>query len=370
MSGWPTSRSGSPRGTRRLPAWFIPANDGARGPGVLLVHGWESARDRMLPNARFLHAAGYHVLAIDVRGHGENPPEHLPISGGEFGADAEAGLAALAARPEVTRAAILGHSMGGIGAILAAAADPRAEALVVVSAPADPVRLTRQTFRLARLPFPAPVAWPLAWLTTRVYVRPRRHRVEEISASRAIARYRGPVLLVHGSDDVVIPVTHHHRLVGAARAGRGGELAPAPIETLLVEDGAHSWLYEDEGYRRTVAAFLARSLGGPLDPDVAAERAAAVAVERLPDAEHRFVAADQPTRRVRTLAELVGARTPRPVHDAPSSGGASGEAGRPDPPEVTTDAPEPTTAAPSEAEPADASGLPEPDASGAPEAAA
>ena len=34
-----------------LPAWFIPARGGAPGPGVVLVHGWESARDRTLPIA-------------------------------------------------------------------------------------------------------------------------------------------------------------------------------------------------------------------------------------------------------------------------------------------------------------------------------
>ena len=45
------------------------------------------------------------------------------------------------------------------------------------STPADPYRLTRQTFRLAHLPIPDPIAYPLAWLTTRVYLRPRGHVV-------------------------------------------------------------------------------------------------------------------------------------------------------------------------------------------------
>jgi hypothetical protein len=36
-------------GDVELPAWFIPARDGERGPGVALIHGWESARDRTLP---------------------------------------------------------------------------------------------------------------------------------------------------------------------------------------------------------------------------------------------------------------------------------------------------------------------------------
>ena len=155
-----------------LPAWFIPANGGVAGPGVALVHGWDSARDRMLANVQFLHAAGFHCLTFDVRGHGANGAETLPVSGGEFGADAVAAFATLIARPEVTSGALLGHSMGGIGAILAAAADPRVAALVSSSAPSDPRRLVSETFRLAGLPFPAPIAGPLSWLTTREYLRP------------------------------------------------------------------------------------------------------------------------------------------------------------------------------------------------------
>ena len=300
-----------------LPAWFIPAEGAAPGPAVLIVHGWESARDRMLPHALVLHEAGFHVLVLDVRGHGANQAESLPISAGEFGLDAAAGVAALVARPEVTRVAILGHSMGGIGAILAAADDPRVDALVVVSSPADPTRLTRETFRLASLPIPDPLAYPLAWLTAHVYVRPRGHLVSRISSTGAIRRYHGPLLLVHGAADRVIPRPHHERLLTEARRGRAGLVAPAPIETLIVPDGAHSWLYEHEVYRRRVAAFLASALGGPLRPEVAAERAAAADARRLPEGEQAFSGVDGPNARLRTLAQLIGAPirppAPRPI---------------------------------------------------------
>ena len=89
-----------------LPAWFIPARGGERGPGVVLVHGWESARDRTLPLAVFLHAAGFHCLTFDVRGNGENPPEELPLTAGEFGQDSLAAFHALIEQPEVSVGAI------------------------------------------------------------------------------------------------------------------------------------------------------------------------------------------------------------------------------------------------------------------------
>jgi pimeloyl-ACP methyl ester carboxylesterase len=309
-----------------LPAWFIPARGGQPGPGVALIHGWESARDRTLPNAVFLHAAGFHCLTIDVRGHGENPPEQLPLSAGEFGSDALAAFQALLARPEVTSGAIMGHSMGAIGAILAGAADPRVAAVVATSAPADPYRLTRQTFRLAHLPIPDPIAYPLAWLTTRVYLRPRGHVVDEVNATLAIARYRGPILLAHGDQDQVVPPAHLERLARAAAAGRAAEPDPAAVETLLLVGGEHSWAYEDPGYRAAVARFLTTALGGPLAPDEAATIAAATHAERIPDPEQRFAAVDANAGGFRTLVQvaLPGATQRLDFGDAAAGAAPSG----------------------------------------------
>jgi uncharacterized protein len=292
-------------GDVRLPAWWIPASGATARPAVLLVHGWESARDRTLPNALILHAVGFHVLTLDVRGHGANPPELLPLTAGEFGADALAGVEALLERPEVTRVAILGHSMGAIGALLAAAAEPRVSAVVAVAAAADPYRLTRQTFHLANLPIPDVIAYPLAWLTTQVFLAPRGHDVRSVSASHAIERYRGPVLLVHGTDDQVVPPGHMDRLARIARRSRAGDPGAAPVEVLSLPGGHHSWLFESADYRSGVARFLATALGGPLDPDAAASVATAVPAVRMPDAGAGFSALEGEPGGVRTLVHAI-----------------------------------------------------------------
>jgi pimeloyl-ACP methyl ester carboxylesterase len=289
-----------------LPGWFIPAGPDP-APGVVLVHGWESARDRTLPHAQVLHAAGFHVLTLDVRGHGANPPESLPLSVGEYAADARAGVAALRARPEVTRIALLGHSMGAAGSIVAAAGNPDVAAVIALATPADPYRLTRQTFRLARLPIPGLVAWPLAWLTTRVYLGPRRHSVASISASRAIRHVEAPVLLVHGSDDVVLPVAHLDRLARTRRTARPDLIT----ETLVIPGGEHSWQYESPTYRAGIARFLATNLGGPLSPPEAAARAWAVDARRLPEPE-RLTALDREPGGFRSLTGIAR-RVPSPA---------------------------------------------------------
>jgi dipeptidyl aminopeptidase/acylaminoacyl peptidase len=283
----------------RLPGWFMPAGD-ARAPGVVLIHGWESARDRTLPNAQVLHAIGFHVLTLDVRGNGANGPELLPMSVGEYAADARAGVAWLLGRPEVTKIALVGHSMGAAGSLVATAADTAVDAVVAIAAPADPSRLTRLTFQLAHLPIPAPIAWPLAWLTTRVYLRPRGHSVSSISATKAVQSAEAPVMLIHGTDDAIVPLDHLERLARARRAVR-----PASVtETLIVPGGEHSWLYEFPAYRAAIARFLTTHLGGPLAPEEAARIAEAVPAIRLPDPE-RLTTLDNEPGGLRSVAHLV-----------------------------------------------------------------
>ena len=300
-----------PAGDHTLVGWFVPAEADSPAPrrrrtaasaaatspaaisatqeprpAIAVVHGWESNRGRTFAHVRYLHAAGFHCLVFDARGHGDNPAETLPVNVPEFAEDTVAAARWLAARPDVSAVGVLGHSMGGAGAIVAASREPSIEAVVSLSAPADMVRMTRVTFDMADMHVPEPIATPLAWFTAAILLVPRRHSVEDGSATLAASRYRGPLLLVHGAQDHGVPV-EHLELIGraAARTRTDGD---APIETLVLPEYGHRWLYEDAGCRRRIAAFLARSLGGPVSPTDAGERAAACVVERPSDPIYGF----------------------------------------------------------------------------------
>ena len=261
-----------------------------RRPAIVVVHGWESNRGRTFAHVRYLHAAGFHCLVFDVRGHGDSPEETLPINVPEFAEDTIAAARWASARPEVSAVGVLGHSMGGAGAIVAASHEPLIKAVVSASAPADLVRMTRKTFQMAGMQIPVPIATPLAWFTAAVLLIPRRHSVDDASATAAAARYRGPLLLIHGAQDHGVPVAHLELIARAAVDGRGREDDPA-VEMLVLPDFGHRWLYEDAGCRRKTATFFARWLGGPVTPATAGERAAACVVVRPADPIYGFGAA-------------------------------------------------------------------------------
>ena len=289
-----------------LPGWFIRADGPGPRPAVVLVHGWGSDRARMLPFAAFLRAAGFHALLFDVRGHGGNPSETVPMSGAEFGIDATAAADAALARADVSAVALLGHSMGGVGASLAAAARPDVAALVIVSTPADPRLLVRETFRMADLPIPSVVAHPLAWVTLRLLLRPRGHTVAAASARRAVAAYGGPVLLVHGDADEIVPM-RDLALLERAACDRPDA---APTRTHVVPGGRHRWLYEDADVRRAITGFLAEALGSDLTPAAAGRVAAATEVRRTPDTDGPLFPKQEA--RDRSAAAVAPAQTPLP----------------------------------------------------------
>ena len=103
-----------------------------------------------------------------------------------------------------------------------------------------------------------------------------------------------------------MPPAHLGRLARAAAAGRAGELDAAPVETLLLAGGEHSWAYEDPGYRAAVAGFLTTALGGPLDAGRGGRRSPPRRpAERIPDPERGSPPSKRTPAGFRTLARVA-----------------------------------------------------------------
>src|SRR5215211_5270011 len=189
-----TSRDGT-----SLAAWFIP---GTRREAVLVLHGYGATKREMLHHAAFLHEHGYPVMLLDLRCCGESGGGAVTFGGRER-EDVAAALEYLQDREDIDRdrIGVLGLSLGGALALLAAAECPSVRAVVAESSFANIRGVVYRNFRDAtRLPS-FPFAPLLIWMVERRW----SVRADRVAPEREIAgREDCALLLIHAENDTVV----------------------------------------------------------------------------------------------------------------------------------------------------------------------
>lgn len=207
----------------RLRGWFLPAagaEDGGAHPVVVVMHGWASAAEDLLPAAPAVVGAGLSMLFLDARGHGRSDPAEF-MSMPRFAEDLSTAVAWLRERPDVdaTRVALLGHSVGAGAALLVASHDPRITAVVSIASMAHPREMIGRSFRGYRAP------QVLIRAALRTIERTIGYRFDDFAPLHTIARIDAPVLVLHGLDDPTVPADDAKRL---AESGPSATLRLVP----------------------------------------------------------------------------------------------------------------------------------------------
>ncbi len=212
-----------------LAAWFVPAGNvsGQTGtPTVLLAHGLLESKSSMLHLVPWLHDSGYNVLLFDFRGHGDSDRQPVTIGPAEA-RDIQAALDWLETQGAGDRVGGLGMSLGAAALVNASVQDDRLDALVLDSLFADWSDTDfAEGYRLSP-----------DWLVPGVP-----------SPVELIADIHVPVLIIHGTADVLEDEDHAYRLYEAANE---------PKE-LWINDSGHawsSWTYPDL-YRGKIIEFF------------------------------------------------------------------------------------------------------------------
>ena len=233
----------------RLSGWFVPAEE-AKG-GVILCHGDPGTRMETLDRARWLHAAGFHILMFDFRALGRSEGKVSGIGSLEV-QDLLGAVDYITQRAEMTSLllGVYGHSMGGAVAILTAAKDPRIKAVATHGAFASLASAIRQRAKLlaggmAPLFEQSVTHYGSRWLP----IDPK-----ELSPQAVIAQIAPrPMLIFHGAKDKIISVADSYALYSAA-------LDPKQLHILnhSYHIGIHKC--EQEVYRQTLSEFFSAAL--------------------------------------------------------------------------------------------------------------
>lgn len=225
-------------GDHELASWLLrPAEPDAETPLVLVAHGWGASYATVLRLAQPLVQHGFEVLLFDVRGHGRNQPVPF-VTVRHFRDDLMSVVTYAARRFPGRRLVLVGHSLGGAAAVLAAAEGAAVDGLVLIATPSDVVRITQEYLTDRGMPgrLMVTVLRPFWWRRMGGSFRPHM-------PARRIRELRVPVLIIQPENDRRVGRDHAERLSSAA--GVPYQLVPghehtdvleAPMTTRLVVD--------------------------------------------------------------------------------------------------------------------------------------
>jgi len=244
-----------------LSAWWIPAAGGHHAD-VVLAHGQSGNRSDMLGRAASLVAAGYNVLAIDLRGHGESGGNYM-TPGFKEAEDVLAAVAYLRRDDEHRRVILFGYSYGAVAVLHAAARNAEFAAVI---ADAAFISHTDSLYRAVAYVRSDPNAslgdkvgirflkWPgVLWLAgVEFYLRTGvKLNGEKIDAIDAVPRIKDiPVLFLAGELDAIAPACNAQHLL---------EATASPRKALVVLPGATHATFSDKSrtaYEDAVLEFL------------------------------------------------------------------------------------------------------------------
>jgi pimeloyl-ACP methyl ester carboxylesterase len=215
----------------RIAGWYIPAANGAGAAGVtvVLVHGFAANKSEVLKYAVPFHAT-YNVVAMDLRGGGRSSKSDVTFGPREK-LDLEAIIDWLERAKHPAHIAVMGNSMGGGTAVLAAATDQRIEALILDSTHA---RVEDIFGRRLEVDAGHPSLPGTPAILLGIWLRTGLNLMDANPINFIPALGHRPLLLIHGTAD------QHDLPVRSVDANyRAAQAAGVPVELHMCEGGTH-----------------------------------------------------------------------------------------------------------------------------------
>ncbi len=234
----------------QLYGWWIPAQTESSGPAptLILVHGWGRNVERMRTYIQNLHPKDYNLLVFDLRNHGSSDPDKYPNLL-KFSEDIRAAVDFVVKQDSVVPGMIgvIGLSIGGAAAIHAASLDQRINSVVTVGAPAHPIDVMRLEFQKRHIPY-----FPLVWLFFKYLQFKIGVNFDSIAPVNNIRNAKAKILLIHGNQDVVVPIEQGKKLQNAGN--------PDTTHLWVIPEKGHSDCHYHPEFWKKVDSFLSETI--------------------------------------------------------------------------------------------------------------
>ena len=249
-----------------IAAWYIPSAQNERA--IILVHGRDNSRtngfvDQFVPFANQLHEAGFSVMLIDLRGHGESTEARFTF-GIKERQDVLGAVDWLEGRGyQPGKIGVLGYSLGAASVIGAAAAEPDIGAIWIDSAFADVESVIEGSWQ-QESGLPQVFLQSTLWMIRLLFGY-------DITAARPVDEIGSiaprPIFVAHCKQDPMIPIAHMERLLAVAQNTQTWVIQncdqntlPEPILEEKYNQHAIGYPIQPDDYAQRVIQFFAESL--------------------------------------------------------------------------------------------------------------
>jgi alpha-beta hydrolase superfamily lysophospholipase len=195
----------------QLSVWWVDSAQPSHTT-VVILHGWGANKSYMLPLAKPFHQAGYNLLLIDAHSHGDSEKRGVSTMP-KFAEDLVSAVHWLNQnKPKACQKTIIvGHSVGAAAVLLAAANGLKANIFISIASFVHPKLIMQRTLKKLK---PVPGLIPLISNYVQWAIG---YKFDAIAPITSIKKISQPTLLVHGTEDSVIPLSDFHLLCNATQ---------------------------------------------------------------------------------------------------------------------------------------------------------
>lgn len=174
-------------------------------PLIILLHGWANTSDKFYPLAKELIKKNWQLLFVNARNHGKSDPDSYSTMV-KFIEDLNSVLRFVSASFSDRKIILIGHSLGAAANVYVSGRNQKIQALVSISSFSDLGNTMARSFLKKHMP-----QWVIKYIL-KYLEKEIGLSIDELSPINNINSVLQPILLLHGTNDKIVPVDECNKL--------------------------------------------------------------------------------------------------------------------------------------------------------------